>query len=90
MKSSDSERLVSAGLRSAQDAAAAMLDVSEYGLLDVLSPDDVRAALGPFSDDKWEDIRARIPWSDALGARTLRIQWNRLLLWLAEHERKTA
>jgi hypothetical protein len=61
-----------------------------YGPHDVLTPDDVRAALGPFSDDKWEDIRARIPWSDALGARTLRIQWAVLLDWLASHTRKVA
>ena len=57
---------------------------------DVLSPDEVRAALGIISDHKWEDVKARIPWSDFLGARTLRIQWGRLLDVLADHERKVA
>lgn len=57
---------------------------------DVLTPDEVRQALAIASDDKWEDVRARMPWSDALGPRTLRIQWGRLLEWLADHERKVA
>lgn len=61
-----------------------------YGPHDVLLPDEVRAALAIESDDKWDDVRARIPWSEALGARTLRIQWGRLLEWLGEHERKVA
>lgn len=61
-----------------------------YSPYDVLEPDEVRVALKIKSDDKWEDVRARIPWSDALGARTLRIQWARLLEWLAEHEREVA
>jgi hypothetical protein len=61
-----------------------------YSPHDVLEPDEVREALAIKSDDKWEDVRARIPWSDALGARTLRIQWARLLEWLASHERRVA
>jgi hypothetical protein len=61
-----------------------------YGPHDVLVPEEVRAALAIESDDKWEDVRARIPWSDALGARTLRIQWAVLLDWLASHTRKVA
>ena len=61
-----------------------------YSPHDVLGPDEVRDALQIASDDKWEDVRARIPWSDALGARTLRIQWARLLEWLAAHERRVA
>lgn len=61
-----------------------------YQPFDVLSPDEVRAALGIDGDHKWDDVRARIPWSNALGARTLRIQWGRLLEWLAESERQVA
>lgn len=61
-----------------------------YSPHDVLVPDEVRQALAIESDDKWEDVRARIPWSDALGARTLRIQWSVLLEWLASHTRKVA
>lgn len=57
---------------------------------DVLSPEEVRAALGIVGDHKWEDVRARIPWSDALGARTLRISWGRLLAWLEAHEKAVA
>jgi hypothetical protein len=53
-----------------------------YSRDDVLSPDQVREALGPFSDSKWKDVSARLPWSDALGARTLRIRWGALLDWL--------
>lgn len=61
-----------------------------YTREDVLVPDEVRAALAITSDDKWEDVKARIPWSTAFGARTLRISWGRLLSWMEEHERKTA
>jgi hypothetical protein len=61
-----------------------------YAPTDVLSPEDVRAALGPLTDDKWKDVKARIPWSEALGQRTLRISWGRLLSWLGEHERRVA
>ena len=61
-----------------------------YSPHDVLAPDEVRAALAIESDDKWDDVRARIPWSTALGARTLRITWGRLLAWLGEHERQVA
>lgn len=57
---------------------------------DVLDPEQVRDALGPFSDSKWEDVKARIPWSDFLGARTLRISWGRLLDELEKHERRVA
>jgi hypothetical protein len=67
-----------------------ILSKPTYAPTDVLSPEDVRAALGPLTDDKWKDVKARIPWSEALGQRTLRIQWSRLLSWLGEHERKVA
>lgn len=61
-----------------------------YQPFDVLTPVEVRIALAIDGEDKWEDVKARIPWSDQLGARTLRIQWSRLLTWLAESERKVA
>lgn len=61
-----------------------------FGPYDVLTPDDVREALAVVSDVKWRDIKSRIPWSDQLGARTLRIQWSRLLEWLSQSERKVA
>lgn len=54
---------------------------------DLLAPEDVRVALQIDGDSKWDDVRARIPWSDRLGARTLRIRWGRLLDWLEESER---
>jgi hypothetical protein len=57
---------------------------------DVVSPEEVRAALGIEGDHKWADVRARIPWSTQLGQRTLRIEWRRLLAWLADGERKVA
>ena len=44
-----------------------------FDLNAVLTPDEVREALAIVGDHKWDDVRARIPWSDALGARTLRI-----------------
>jgi hypothetical protein len=61
-----------------------------YSPFDVLTPEEVRVALVIESDAKWEDVRARIPWSDQLGARTLRIQWSRLLEWLKDSERRVA
>lgn len=61
-----------------------------FALHDVLGPDDVRAVLQITSDHKWEDVRARIPWSDQLGSRTLRIEYARLLSWLAASERRVA
>lgn len=61
-----------------------------YGPHDVLDPKQVRVALGPFSDTKWKDVKARIPWSTALGARTRRIAWGRLLEWIAQHEQQVA
>ena len=61
-----------------------------YSPHDVLTPDEVREALGPFSDTKWCDVRARIPWSDALGPRTRRIQWSLLLEWMANSTRRVA
>lgn len=61
-----------------------------YTREDVLSPEEVRAALAIDKDRKWEDVKARIPWSLALGERTRRIAWGRLLDWLAEHERAVA
>lgn len=57
---------------------------------DVVSPEEVRAALNIESDHKWDDVRSRIPWSTQLGQRTLRIEWGRLLTWLAEGERRVA
>lgn len=72
-----------------REPAAATVRPS-YSRDDVLLPDEVRVALVIESDDKWEDVRARIPWSDALGARTLRIQWGVLLDWLGEHTRRVA
>ena len=57
---------------------------------DVLTPLQVREALDIQSAKKWADVRARIPWSDALGRRTLRIQWSRLLEWLADSSRRVA
>lgn len=67
-----------------------MMERPSYHEFDVLHPDEVRAALGPFSDNKWADVKARIPWSDQLGPRSLCIQWGRLLSWLAESERRVA
>lgn len=61
-----------------------------YSPHDVLTPDEVREALAIVSDTKWDDVRARVPWSDALGPRTLRIQWSVLLSWLADGTRKVA
>ena len=61
-----------------------------YSPHDVLTPAEVREALQIESDDKWDDVSARIPWSSQLGKRTLRIQWSRLLSWLAEGELKVA
>jgi hypothetical protein len=63
---------------------------ASYQRDDVLDPDAVRAAIGPFSDTKWEDVKARIPWSDQLGPRSLRIRWGRLLDWLEQSERRVA
>lgn len=60
-----------------------------YGLNDVLSDEDVREAFGPFSNHKWEDVRARVPWSEAFGARHLRIKYGRLIDWMQKHERVT-
>lgn len=57
---------------------------------DLLSDEEVREALGPLSDHKWEDVRARIPWSEAVGSRHLRIRWGRLLEWLETKEREVA
>ena len=57
---------------------------------DILTPAEVREALAIIGDRKWDDVRARIPWSDALGSRTLRIQWSLLLAWLADGTRKVA
>ena len=57
---------------------------------DVLNPTQVRDALDIQSAKKWADVKARIPWSDALGRRTLRIQWSTLLTWLGENTRKVA
>ena len=61
-----------------------------YQPYDILTPAEVREALAIVGDSKWEDVRSRIPWSDALGARTLRIQWSILLSWLADGTRKVA
>jgi hypothetical protein len=61
-----------------------------YGPHDVLSPDEVRAALPEMADNTWASVKARIPWSDALGPRKLCIQWARLLTWLESHERRVA
>ncbi len=57
---------------------------------DVLTPDDVRAALPVMSDRKWDDVKARIPWSDQVGPRKPCIRWGRFLNWLEEAERRTA
>lgn len=94
-------RINTVGTFTEDDAVAFSLLIREYGALmaargpsrapysqyDVLSPEEVRAALGPISDTKWDDVKARIPWSDAVGPRMLRIQWGRLLEWLGEWER---
>lgn len=79
-------------LESLSDALTAERETGfvHYLDTDVLTPELVRAALRIESDRKWEDVRARIPWSDQLGARTLRIRWGRLLAWLAESERDVA
>lgn len=61
-----------------------------YQLHDLLTPEQVRDALSIESDHKWRDVSARIPWSDQLGARTLRIQWANLLAWLNESHRRVA
>lgn len=57
---------------------------------DVLSQEEVRAALPPMGDSTWAGVSARIPWSTQLGPRKLCIQWGRLLEWLAESERRVA
>ena len=62
----------------------------KFSPYDVLAPSEVREALGIVSDSKWDDVRRRIPWSDRLGSRTLRIQWSALLTWLAEGTRRVA
>ena len=67
-----------------------MTDGRSYSPHDVLTPTEVREALQIASDAKWDVVSARIPWSDALGARTLRIQWAILLEWLAERSRRVA
>jgi hypothetical protein len=61
-----------------------------YAPSDVLDPAEVRAALAIKSDSKWDDVKARIPWSDQLGRRTLRISWGRLLTWLESSEKRVA
>lgn len=70
--------------------ATADQDKPHFQPFDVLTPDEVRVALEISGADKWEDVKARIPWSDQLGARTLRIQWSDLLEWLRESRRKVA
>lgn len=61
-----------------------------YSRDDVLDVEQARAALPAMSDHKWEDVKARIPWSDQLGQRTLCIRWGRLLEWLEQSERRVA
>lgn len=61
-----------------------------FGPFDVVTPDEVRAAIGPVSDNTWAGIKARVPWSNQLGPRLLCIQWQRFLDWLAESERRVA
>jgi hypothetical protein len=61
-----------------------------FGRDDVLTPDDVRQALPPMSDRKWDDVKARIPWSDQIGRRMPCIRWGRLLDWLESSERHVA
>lgn len=57
---------------------------------DVLTPDELRAALPLMSDRKWDDVKARIPWSDQIGARKPCIRWGRFLEWLEQSERRIA
>jgi hypothetical protein len=61
-----------------------------YSADDVLSQEDVRAALPPMGDSTWKGVSARIPWSTQLGPRKLCIRWGRLLSWLEEQERRVA
>lgn len=60
------------------------MDRPTFARDDLLAPDDVRAALPPMSDRKWDDVKARIPWSRQIGRRMPCIRWGRLLEWLEE------
>jgi hypothetical protein len=61
-----------------------------YSKDDVLSQEEVRAALPTMGDSTWLGVSARIPWSTQLGPRKLCIAWGRLLAWLEESERHAA
>lgn len=58
-----------------------------YSRDDVLSQEEVRAALPPMGDSTWLGVSARIPWSTQLGPRKLCIAWGVLLEWLNEARR---
>ena len=57
---------------------------------DLLTSEEARAALPPMSDRKWDDVKARIPWSDQIGRRKPCIRWGRLLDWIESAERSVA
>jgi hypothetical protein len=61
-----------------------------YSRDDVLSQEEVRAALPPMGDSKWLDVCARIPWSDQIGRRKPCIRWGALLDWIDAGSRKSA
>jgi hypothetical protein len=53
---------------------------------DVLSPGEIRAALPPMSDRKWDDVKARIPWTRQIGKRMPCISWGAFLTWLEQRD----
>jgi hypothetical protein len=57
---------------------------------EILTPAEVREALPAMSDRKWDDVSARIPWSDQIGPRKPCIRYGRLLEWLESSERVVA
>lgn len=61
-----------------------------YARDDVLTPPEVREALPPMSDRKWDDVKARTPWTYMIGKRFPTIRWGAFLEWLETGTRDVA